>query len=104
LAFSLYKNAPAQPFAEPNTSEFEKPPTAPMNWISSNVSLPDIKSVIWTSFTSKPAKYIALAISRSELLPFSRIMAAFGRGFEASITGALPSKWAGNVNCNDWFL
>jgi hypothetical protein len=30
---------------------------------------------------------MAFAISRSELLPFSRIIAAFGRGFEASITG-----------------
>ena len=31
FAFSLYKNAPAQPLAEPKTSELEKPPTAPMN-------------------------------------------------------------------------
>jgi hypothetical protein len=33
-------------------------------------------------FTSKPARYMAFAISRSELLPFSRIIAAFGRGFD----------------------
>jgi hypothetical protein len=31
FAFSLYKNAPAHPFAEPKTSELEKPPTAPIN-------------------------------------------------------------------------
>src|SRR5690606_20125824 len=31
FAFSLYRKAPAQPFAEPNTSELEKPPTVPIN-------------------------------------------------------------------------
>jgi len=31
FAFSLYLIAPAQPFAEPKTSELLKPPTAPKN-------------------------------------------------------------------------
>ena len=31
LAFSLYFIAPAQPLADPKTSLFEKPPTAPKN-------------------------------------------------------------------------
>jgi len=35
---------------------------------------------------------MALATSRSELLPFSRIIAALGRGFELSITGFFPVK------------
>jgi hypothetical protein len=35
---------------------------------------------------------MALAISRSELLPFSRIMAALGFVFELSITGFVPLK------------
>ena len=65
----------------------------------SKVSLPEIKSVICTSFTSNPAKNIAFAISRSELLPFSRIIAAFGLA-PIGITGNLPSNCDGNVNCN----
>ena len=46
LAFLLYLNEPAQPFADPKTSELEKPPTAPKNLISFRSSLPEIKSVI----------------------------------------------------------
>jgi len=42
--------------AEPSTSEFEKPPTKTIKLISSRVSRPEIKSVMCTSFTSKPAK------------------------------------------------
>jgi hypothetical protein len=38
------------------------------------------------SLTSKPAKYIAFAISRSEL-PFSRMIAAFGLQLPAEIAG-----------------
>src|SRR5690606_37614014 len=104
FAFSLYKNAPAQPLAEPSTSELENPPTAPINWMSSNVSRPEIKSVMCTSFTSKPAKYIALAISLSELEPFSRMIAALGLGLEASITGLAPEKLNGNENRNGCLL
>ena len=47
---------------------------------------------------TNPAKYIAFAISRSELLPFSRIIAAFGRGLLASITGFFPVKCVGKLN------
>src|SRR5690606_15703877 len=97
FAFSLYKKAPAQPLAEPNTSEFENPPTAPINCISSRVSRPEIRSVICTSFTSKQARYIAFAISRSELDPFSRIIAALGRA--PVWRGFLPSKCVGKLNC-----
>ncbi|MNV95928.1 hypothetical protein D3C71_1908750 [compost metagenome] len=92
FAFSLYKNAPAQPLADPKTSELENPPTAPINWISSSVSRPVIKSVMWTSFTSNPAKNMALAISRSELEPFSRMIAALGLGFDWSMAGFNPVK------------
>ena len=60
--------------------------------MSSKVSRPEIKSVMCTSFTSNPARYIALAISRSELLPFSRMIAALGRGLVASINGFFPVK------------
>ena len=95
LAFSLYLKAPAQPFALPKTSEFENPPTAPINCMSSNVSLPEIRSVICTSLTSKPAKNMAFAISRSELLPFSRSIAAFGL-FPLK-SASLPVKFAGNL-------
>ena len=31
FAISLYLNEPAHPLAEPRTSEFENPPTAPKN-------------------------------------------------------------------------
>ena len=40
FAVSLYLNDPAHPFAEPRTSELEKPPTAPKNCMSCYVSLP----------------------------------------------------------------
>ena len=50
------KKAPAQPLAEPNTSELENPPQKTIILISSNVSRPLIRSVIMTSFTSNPAK------------------------------------------------
>ena len=38
-----------------------------------SIMRPEIKSVIITSFTSKPARYIEYAISRSPLVPFSQI-------------------------------
>ena len=37
---------PAQPFADPSTSELEKPPTATKNFISFRSSFPEIRSVI----------------------------------------------------------
>ena len=46
FAFSLYKKAPAQPFADPKTSELENPPTTPINCTSYKFSLPEIKSVM----------------------------------------------------------
>ena len=72
--------------------------------MSSNVSRPEIKSVMCTSFTSKPAKYIALAISRSELLPFSRIIAAFGLSLSLLMTGSFPVKFFGNSYFSGCFL
>src|SRR5690606_15415837 len=98
LAFSLYKTAPAEPFAAPNRSELEKPPTAPINWMSSGVARPEIKSVICTSLTSKPAKYMALAISLSEFDPFARMIAALGLvvPFEER-AGFLPSNCVGKT-------
>ena len=45
-----------------------------------------------------PAKYIALAISRSELEPFSRMIAALG--LFVVITGNFPVKCFGKVYCN----
>ena len=58
-ALSLYLNDPAHPFAEPKTSELENPPTAAIKLTSLRSSRPLIKSVMWMSFTSKPAKYSA---------------------------------------------
>ena len=46
FAFSLYLMVPAHPFAEPSTSEFEKPPTATSNCTSLKSSLPEVKSVM----------------------------------------------------------
>ena len=100
----MYKNAPAQPLAEPKTSELEKPPTAPINWMSSNVSRPEIKSVMCTSFTSKPAKYMAFAISRSEFEPFSLMIAAFGLVVFEFIFGNFPLKFFGKTYCKGCFL
>ena len=46
LAIGLWRKDPAQPLADPRTSEFENPPTATSKLISSRFSSPDIISVI----------------------------------------------------------
>ncbi|KFD49933.1 hypothetical protein M514_09147 [Trichuris suis] len=65
------------PLDAPRTSPYEKPPGKTMPRNGSKSKSVSNKSCIAISHTSKPTKYSAAAISRSPLVPSSRIIATF---------------------------